>query len=172
MKASVSAALAGCALLGLTFAAVAKSELSDRLEKAAPAASGSVRSVQDELGEAFRKHRPNAAELEKRLAELRASGQTRRTAHLANLRMRFDERLLHDRDVLAELRAHARRQAFLNRAKVVAATELEEPKRSAVLARIDKLLAREQVRYDKRIAKLKLTAQPSSSTSAPAGSAP
>jgi hypothetical protein len=69
--------------------------------------------------------------------------------------------------------------AFLNRAKLVATTELDEPKRTAALGRIDKLVASEQARHQTAIQKLKAESPPTPSASAvssavpaPAGSTP
>jgi hypothetical protein len=59
--------------------------------------------------------------------------------------------------------------AFLNRAKFIATTELDDPKRSSALVRIDKLLAREKERHQRRVEKLKSnvpTPGPSGSASA------
>jgi hypothetical protein len=108
------------------------------------------------------------------IAEGRATARARREAHIAELRQRYPGSALSTREGLGELRAHARRMAFLNRAKVVATTELDEPKRTMALARIDKLLAAEQTRHQKRMEALRTSAAaPSGAPSAvPAGGAP
>jgi hypothetical protein len=64
--------------------------------------------------------------------------------------------------------------AFLNRAKVVATTELDEPKRTTTIARIDKLIAAEQARHQKRLeaARARAAAAPSGAPSARPPSAP
>ena len=125
-----------------------------------PAPSGGFppRSWQAELAEQFRKHRPNHDEAMRMIAEARATARARREAHIAELRQRYPASALGTREGMGELRAHARRMAFLNRAKVVATTELDEPKRTTVLARIDKLIAAEQTRHQKRMEALRTPA--------------
>jgi hypothetical protein len=119
-----------------------------------PAPSGSVREVrswQADVAEAFRKHRPNKEELRDAITKAQASAKGRREARLLEMRQRYGAAAFANREVLAEFRVHARRMAFLNRAKVVATTELDEPKRSKVIARVDKLTQSEQERHEKRM---------------------
>ena len=178
MKQHLVASVAGLGLLAFGALAAAKSEHADRSAKnaaAAPSGSAHLRSAQDDMAEQFRKHRPNGPELQAKLAELRATGGARRAAHVAELRVRFGAAALHDKALVGELRAHARRVAFLNRAKLVATTELDEPKRTAALARIDKLMAREQQRHERRVEKLKAMPPqpgPSGAPAAPSAAAP
>jgi len=121
-----------------------------------PAPSGSgFRGGQAEIAEAFRKHRPSQEELSAAMAAAHDSAKVRRDARIFEVRQRFGAMALSRREVLEELRVHARRMAFLNRAKLVATTELEEPKRAKALARIDKLTAAEKARHEERIAKLR-----------------
>jgi hypothetical protein len=128
---------------------------------------GPPRSWQAEVAEQFRKHRPSSDEANRAIAEARATARARREAHIADLKQRYPGMTLGNREGLGELRAHARRMAFLNRAKVVAATELDEPKRTTTLARIDKLLAAEQTRHLKRMQALRTPpAAPSGAPSA------
>jgi hypothetical protein len=179
--------LAGALLLGLATVAVAKperaekSDLAEKMRKspsAAPSGSSSVRSIEDEVGETFRKHRPKPAEIEAKLAELRATHAERRAAHLAAIKTRFSGPALHDKALVAELRAHARRLAFLSRAKFIASTQLDEPRRGATLTRIDKLMTRENERHERKVQKIKQAiAAPNASgvpsaAPAPSGSAP
>jgi hypothetical protein len=142
----------------------------------APSGSGPPRSWQAEVAEQFRKHRPNQEESRMAIASARATAHARRDAHIADLRQRYGAGALANREVLGELRAHARRMAFLNRAKVVATTELDEPKRTTTLTRIDKLIAAEQARHQKRLeaARARAATAPSAAPSAapvPSGSA-
>lgn len=138
----------------------------------APSGSAPPRSWQAELAEQFRKHRPNHDEATRAITEARATSRARREAHIAELKERYPRHALASREGLGELRAHARRMAFLNRAKVVATTELDEPKRTTTLARIDKLLAAEQTRHQKRMEALRTpAAAPSGAPSAVAAGA-
>lgn len=125
-----------------------------------------------DLAEQFRRHRPKPEEAEAKLGELRASFAARRQAHREMLRADFGKGELGHPDLVAELRKHARRMAFLNRAKLVATTDLDEPKRTATLTRIDKLLASEQTRHQTALQKLKTAGAPNSSASAVATAAP
>jgi len=139
-----------------------------------PAPSGwPPRSWPAELAEQFRKHRPNQEEARRAIAEARATAHARRDAHIAELKQRYAAGALGSQEGLGELRVHARRMAFLNRAKMVATTELDEPKRTTTLARIDKLLAAEQVRHHKRMEALRTpNTAPSGAPSAVASGAP
>jgi hypothetical protein len=198
------AGLAAGALVGVALLASAKPDKADHADKpdhgdrmphrawpgpsGAPSGSASGRgfgahSSQGDLAEAFRRHRPKPAEAQAQIAELRGTFLARREAHRELVRTEFGRAALTQPDLVAELKKHARRMAFLNRAKLVAATELEEPKRTTTLDRIDKLTAKEQARHDTAIQKLKGEANtnPSalaagsgapSAAPAPAGSAP
>ncbi len=127
---------------------------------------------QGDLAEQFRHHRPKPEEAEAKLGELRSTFAARRQAHRERMRAEFGPAALSHPDVFAELRKHARRMAFLNRAKLVATTELDEPKRTAALSRIDKLLASEQARHQKAVQKLKAESPPTPSASAAASAVP
>ncbi|HTQ05442.1 MAG TPA: hypothetical protein VMI54_16375 [Polyangiaceae bacterium] len=170
----VSVALAVVTLAALV---AAQPRLAERMQhRQGPAPAGSAhwpRSGQDDLAEQFRKRRPKPAELQAKLSELRASAGARRDAHRAELRSEFGDAALARKDFQAELGKHARRLAFLSRAKLVATTELDEPKRSATLTRIDQLLAKENTRHDGAVQKLKASSVPGALTpAAPAGSVP
>jgi hypothetical protein len=185
MKPSVNAALVGVAVVALASLAVAQAGPGEHKGRrpmpgpgpgAGPVPSSSARFLrggQADLAEQFRRRRPKPEELEAKLGELRKTAGERREAHRNELRARFGQ-ALGRKDLNAELAKHARRLAFLNRAKVVATSELEEPKRTAALARIDKLLAAENARHDGAVQKLG-TPAPSSVASAaapaPSGSA-
>lgn len=141
-----------------------------------PAPSGSVplmhgpgaQGDQGDLAEAFRHHRPKPEEAAAKMGELRASFAARREAHRERMRAEFGNGALNRPEMFAEFKKHARRMAFLNRAKFVATTELDEPKRTTTLTRIDKLVQKEQARHQSALAKLKAQAAPGPSGSAPA----
>lgn len=140
--------------LGVAGLAHAEPELASsnvRRPRPAPSGSAGVRSWQADMAEAFRKHRPNREELKAAMTAAQAGAKGRREARLTEMRQRYGAAALANREVLAELRVHAKRMAFLNRAKVVATTELDEPKRATVIARIDKLTQREQSRHQERM---------------------
>lgn len=132
------------------------------------------------LGDAAHGRGPNAAKLRAKLEALRASGPARRAAHIAVLQRRFGQAALGSAPLRQELATHARRMAFLKRARLVATTELEESKRDSAVARIDKLVTLEQERHERRLAELHLdhpAPGPSGSAApttapAPSGSAP
>jgi hypothetical protein len=109
---------------------------------------------------------PDRPGLRQKMLERMATLKARRDAHLGQLRTRFSELHLKDEALKNELRRHARSIAFLTRARLVAEEELTEPKKAKVLKRIDVLLAKEQARHDRHVAKF-TGARP-----APSGSAP
>jgi hypothetical protein len=121
----------------------------------APSGSMGVRSSQAEMAEIFRKHRPNQEELKAAMSAAQANAKGRREARLLEMRHRYAAATLANREVFTELRIHAKRMAFLNRAKVVATTELDEPKRSKVIARVEKLTLTEQARHQRRMETLR-----------------
>jgi hypothetical protein len=106
------------------------------------------------------------------MSAARESRKERHEAHVADIERRFPRSALMQPEVLAELRGYARRMAFLNRAKVVATTELEEPKRSATIARIEALTAAEQARHERRLAALRAKTGPAASGAAVASAFP
>jgi hypothetical protein len=87
------------------------------------------------------------------MMERLATLKTRRDAHVAQLRSRFSELHLKNEALRNELRRHARSLAFLGRARMIAEEELTEPKKAKVLKRIDVLLAKEQARHDRHVAR-------------------
>jgi hypothetical protein len=95
------------------------------------------------------------AEFDAKFKELKANAKQRRKARLAEVRERFDATVLRGAPVKEEFRQHARRMAFLNRAQVVAQTELTGDKQKKTLARIDKLIELEDQRHEKAMERLK-----------------
>jgi hypothetical protein len=100
------------------------------------------------------------------MMERMATFKARRETHVGELRSRFSELHLQNEALRNELRRHARSVAFLTRARLVAEAELTEPKKAKVLKRIDVLLAKEQARHDRHVAKF-TGAGPAASGSAP-----
>jgi hypothetical protein len=118
-------------------------------------------------------------EFEAKFKELKQKGKERRKARHDELRGRFTNVALRGEAFRAEIKTHARRMAFLNRAQVVAQTELTGDKQKKALARIDKLLELETKRHDQKLEKLKYgdaappgSALANASAAAPAASAP
>ncbi len=95
------------------------------------------------------------AEFDTKFKELRSTIKERRKAHQSELRERFDATVLRSAPFKEELRIHARRMAFLNRAQVVAQSELTGDKQKKTLARIDKLIELESQRHEKAVARIK-----------------
>jgi hypothetical protein len=162
MRPASAIRLAGAVFFALTGLAHAEPEAADKMSRrprAAPSGSSQwSRSGQEELAESFRHHRPKPDEVEAKLRELRATAEVRRDAHRALLRTQFTSATLERQDLRDELAKHARRVAFLNRAKLVATTELDEPTRGAALARIDRLTAKEEARHASVIQRVKTVA--------------
>jgi|SRR5687768_800770 len=118
------------------------------------------------LVKALRAGEITRAEFEAKFKELKKTAKERRKAHHDEVRGRFDAAVLKAAPFKEEFRHHARRMAFLNRAQVVAQTELTGDKQKKTLARIDKLIELETQRHDKALEKLK-----GGEAATPAGSA-
>jgi hypothetical protein len=142
-----------------------------------PRPAGSVGAHPHDLAGAMRGNQARSEASKARLAELANTRQARRVKHLETFRLRYPQAVLSDPHVRNELRHHARRMAFLHRAEFLAKHELEEPKKTQVLERVKRLLAREEARHTKRMEKLRSAASPPGSASvkpvlaAPKGSA-
>jgi len=95
------------------------------------------------------------AEFNAKFKELKKTAKERRKERLAEVRERFDAAVLRSAPAREEFQHHARRMAFLNRAQVVAQTELTGDKQKKTLARIDKLIELENERHDKALDRLK-----------------
>jgi hypothetical protein len=128
-----------------------------RVKPALPKPSGSA-SFRDrgELAELFHGRHLTPEELAAKLAELRRTRAVRREAHRAKLRADLSPAALENRALVAELRTHARRMALLDRAKLVASTDLAVAKRAPALARIDRLVELEGARHERRMAELQI----------------
>jgi len=193
MQPKVIASIVGAGVLGLAALGVAKSDdaksasaksttakadVAEHMKggpRPLPSGSSAARHPAADWAEGFRKKRPNPKEVEARIAEVKATVASRRAQHLAELKGRFGAQVLATREFAQEFRIHARRMAFIHRAQFIATTEFDEPRRSKALARIDKLMEREQARHERHLEKLKsgqAAGVPSGAPSAVASAAP
>jgi hypothetical protein len=106
------------------------------------------RSAMRALHEELARGKIGKAQMKERLAELRASMKKRQTDHRKALAERYSG-VLERPNVREELRHHARRAAFLNRALLVAQTELDAKKGAKTIERIEKLLEKEDARHER-----------------------
>jgi len=106
------------------------------------------RSAMRALHQELARGKIDKAELKERLDELRASVGERRKEHRRQLAERYS-RELERPNVREELRHHARRSAFLNRALLVAQTELDAKKGAKTVERIEKLIEKENARHER-----------------------
>jgi len=116
-------------------------------------------------------HGFKSEQMKMRLSELQATHKQRREAHRAEMRMKYGAGQLGNQSLLMELRHHARRMAFLRRAQLIAENEVEGPKRAALLARIEKLIAKENTRHERHVKRM-ADAGPGPSASAIASGGP
>lgn len=122
------------------------------------------------LGHEFSRGNITKAELEKRLAEMRANKAERRKEHREGLRHRWGAALVHPA-VREELRHHARREAFLGRALFLAQTQVAPKDRDKLVERIEKLIEKEEQRHMRAMERLKSMPPPPASAAAAAGAA-
>jgi hypothetical protein len=120
------------------------------------------------LGEDFRQGRVKKAELKERLAALRSSASERRREHQKAMGQRFGAALSNP-SCREQLRVHARREAFLNRALFVAETEVTKDKEKLV-ARIEKLSEKEDERFARAMERCKTMPAGMTSVAPPAAS--
>jgi hypothetical protein len=106
------------------------------------------RSAMRELHAEFAQGRLDKAELKERLAELRASVKERQKEHRQSVAERYGKALERPA-VREELKHHARRSAFLNRALLVAQTELDPKDEGKTTDRIEKLIEKENARHER-----------------------
>jgi hypothetical protein len=118
-----------------------------------------------ELVEQVRAGKITRDEFKQKMSEMMQDRAQRRTRHQTELRARWGQEL-NKGPVVAELRLHARREAFLSRMLVVAQTERTGKDQEKLVARIEAMSAREDARHDKKMAELK-----ASGAAAAAGSA-
>jgi hypothetical protein len=96
----------------------------------------------DEHGE----HKGPPEAVRKKLEQLRATRKERRAARLAKIKQKWGGLVTHPA-VRAELKVHAWRMARLDRVRELAAAE----DKTDVVARVDKLIAKEEARHDKHM---------------------
>ncbi len=106
------------------------------------------RSAVRALHEEIARGKIDKAEMKERLAELRSSMKERQREHKKALAQRYVG-VIERPNVREELRRHARRAALLNRALLVAQTELDAKKGAKTVERIEKLLEKEDARHEK-----------------------
>ena len=107
------------------------------------------------LGEDYRQGRVKKADLEGRLAAMRESMKERRHDHQRAIERRWGAALAHPA-CREELRHHARREAFLERALFLARTEVTKDQEKLV-ERIEKLMTKEDERHARAMERLKAT---------------
>jgi hypothetical protein len=125
---------------------------------------GALRELLDDLKQGKLKK----ADVKERLGKLRDNMAERRKKHQAELKERWGAALAMPA-VREELQHHARRSARLNRALLLAETELTKDK-DKVIDRIQKLIEKEQARHERAMERLKTSpAAPAASAAVPAG---
>jgi hypothetical protein len=124
------------------------------------------------LGVDFRGGAVSKELLKERIAKMHQLRAERRKENREEVRRRWGAALMHPA-CREELRHHARREAFLTRALFLAQTEQVKNK-DALIARIEKLIDKENERHERAMERLKSTPIPpaSASAAAPASAAP
>jgi hypothetical protein len=125
---------------------------------------GRFRSGLQALHQELKEGKIKKEELKDRVAKLRETAAERRKEHREALKSRWGAALA-QAPAREELRHHARRMAFLNRALLVAQTEVKKDK-DKLIERIEKLIEKETARHEKAMARFS-----SASPSAPAAAA-
>lgn len=118
-----------------------------------------------ELFEELKQGKLKKADVKERLGKLRESAAERRQQHQRELKERWGVALAVP-SVREELQHHARRMARLNRALLVAETELTKDK-DKLVERIQKLIDKEQTRHERAMDRVK-SGTPASAVSAAA----
>jgi hypothetical protein len=119
------------------------------------------------LGVDFQHGAVKKEELQDRIKAMQAARLERKKEHREELRARWGPALLHP-SIREELRHHARREAFLSRMMFVAETEVTGKKKEALIARIEKLIDKENARHERAMERLKSNPNPPASASAAA----
>jgi len=136
----------------------------DRADKAA-GPRGEFRTAMQQLHADLRAGKIKPAEVKERLAKLRDDAKDRRKAHREALKERWGDTLA-KANVREELKHHARRTAFLNRALILAETERKGQDKDKLVARIEKLIEKENERHSKAMERIK-SGQPGTAAAAP-----
>jgi hypothetical protein len=109
------------------------------------------------------------ADVKEHLAKLRDNMAERRKKHQAELKERWGATLAMPA-AREELQHHARRSARLNRALLLAETELTKD-RDKVVERIQKLIEKEQARHERAMERFKTSPAAPAASAAPAAAA-
>ena len=129
---------------------------------------GAMRELHDEL----KAGKIKKEDLKDRLAKLHETAGERGKQHRQELNKRWGGALAQP-SAVEELKHHARRMAWLNRAMVVAETEAKDKDRTKLTERISKLIDKENDRHERAMEKLKsMPATPAASAAPSAVPAP
>lgn len=128
---------------------------------------GAMRQLQEDL----KAGKVKKDELKDKLAKLRESAGERGKEHRQELGKRWGNALALP-PVREELKHHARRMAFLNRAMVLAETEAKDKDKDKLTERISKLIDKESERHDRAMEHLKSLPAPVASATAAPSAAP
>ncbi len=121
-----------------------------------------LRELRDELHDGKLKKE----EVADRLAKLKETQKDRRTEHRKALKDKWGDTLAKP-NAREELRHHARRLAFLNRALLLAETERKGKDKDKIVERIDKLIEKENTRHESAMERIK-SGQPAATAAASA----
>jgi colicin import membrane protein len=122
------------------------------------------------LSHEFAKGSITKAELKDRVATMRKDRNERRHEHRVDLKSRWGATLANPA-CREELRHHARREAFLDRALFVAQTEVTTKDKDKLVERIQKLIDKEEERHTKAMERLKSMPAPAPTAATPAAPA-
>ena len=131
-----------------------------------PSARASNRNAVKELFQELRTGKLSKEELKQKLAQLRDTAVERRKEHREELGKRWGTTLA-KAPARDELKVHARRMAFLNRALVLAQSDTG-PDKEKTIARINKLIDKENARHDQAMTRFQSQAVAAASAPAPA----
>jgi hypothetical protein len=122
----------------------------------------------EELRERFRDKKAKPEELKKKFEEWHASRDERRREHQHGLMAHWGPAVAKP-DVMAELKTHARRLAWISRMEEIAATEKSGDDRQHRLDRLEKMREHENKRHD-RVMQQATTSAGAAASAAPASS--
>lgn len=129
-------------------------ERAEKMGDKVAAARGEFRTALQQLRAEIREGKLKPNEVKDRLAKLRDDAKDRRKAHREALKERWGDTLAKP-NVREELRHHARRMAFLNRALILAETERKGKDKDKVVERIEKLIEKENERHTRAMERIK-----------------
>jgi hypothetical protein len=122
------------------------------------------RNAMSELREEMKAGKLTKEELKAKLAALHESAGDRGKAHRQELSKRWGGTLANP-SAVEELKHHARRMAFLNRAMLLAQTEVKQDK-DKLTDRISKLIDKENARHEQAMARLQAAPAPAAAAAA------